>query len=72
MSLYGNLTADMVNELGRHHTGGWRLHTNLNDATGSGVRLMLFSSNVENHLLKKSPNAAGRSPGCEGGALISY
>lgn len=72
MSLYGNLTADMVNELGRHHTGGWRLHTNLNDATGSGVRLMLFSSNVENHLLKKSPNAAGGSPGCEGGALISY
>lgn len=71
MSLYGNFTADMVNELGRHHTGGWRLHTNLNDATGSGVRLMLFSSNVENHLLK-SPNAARRSPGCEGGALISY
>lgn len=31
MSLYGNLTTDMVNEPGQHHKGGWRLYTNLNE-----------------------------------------
>lgn len=31
MSLYGNLTTDMVNEPGRHHKGGGRLDTNLNE-----------------------------------------
>lgn len=65
MSLYGNLTTDMVNELGRHHTGGWRLDTNLNDTKAVGVSPVLFSSNVENHLLKSS-NTATRSLGCEG------